>query len=99
VINLRGKIITLLDAGMVLGFGKTTATRDSRIIIVEAKNEFLGLLVDRVGEVLEVEPNQREPLPVNMPAEQARFFHHVCRAGGKVLAVLNPTEVLAGNRA
>ena len=47
-----------------------------------------------LGEVVEVERGQGESLPVNIPAAQARFFQQVCRAGGHVIAVLNPREVL-----
>ncbi len=94
VMNLRGKIVTLLDPGIILGLGKSVPTRDSRVFIVEDRNEFLGVLVDRAGEVMEVERGQGESLPVNIPAAQARFFQQVCRAGGHVIAVLNPREVL-----
>lgn len=94
VINLRGKIVTLLDLGMILGFGKSMITRDSRIFIIEDRNEFLGLLVDRVDEVIEIERGQSDSLPVNIPAAKARFFQGVCRAGGRVIALLNSSEVL-----
>lgn len=98
VINLRGKIVTLLDIGMILGLGRAPATRDSRVFIVEDRAEFLGLLVDRVGEVLEVDPDMEEPLPVNIPAARARFFRGVYRADGHVIAVLNPMTLLAESR-
>ncbi|MGA2714042.1 MAG: chemotaxis protein CheW [Bryobacteraceae bacterium] len=98
VINLRGKIVTLLDIGMVLGLGRAPASRDSRVFIVEDRTEFLGLLVDRVGEVLEVDPELEEPLPVNIPAAQARFFRGVYRANGHVIALLNPITLLAESR-
>jgi purine-binding chemotaxis protein CheW len=98
VINLRGKIVTLLDIGMILGLGRAPASRDSRVFIVEDRTEFLGLLVDRVGEVLEVEPDLEEPLPVNIPAARARFFSGVYRADGHVIAVLNPITLLAESR-
>jgi purine-binding chemotaxis protein CheW len=94
VMNLRGKIVTLLDLGMILGFGKSEITRENRVYILEDRNEFLGVLVDRVGEVIEVEPGRDEPLPINLPASQARFFSGVCRAGGHVIGILNPREVL-----
>lgn len=94
VINLRGKIVTLLDLGTILGFGKSVATRESRIFIIEDRSEFLGILVDSVSEVIEVEPGPGESLPVNIPAAQARFFQGVRRAGGRVVAILNTTEVL-----
>lgn len=98
VINLRGKIVTLLDLGMILGFGKSAISRESRVFIMEDRNEFLGVLVDRVGEVIEVDAGQRDALPVNIPALQARFFQGVCRAGGRVIALLNPGEVLNESR-
>jgi purine-binding chemotaxis protein CheW len=94
VINLRGKIVTLLDLGMILGFGKSAVTRESRVFIIEDRNEFLGVLVDRVSEVIEIEPGQVDALPVNIPAAQAHFFRGICRAGGHVIALLNPREVL-----
>lgn len=98
VINLRGKIVTLLDIGMILGLGKAPATRDSRVFIVEDRTEFLGLLVDRVGEVLELDPDREEPLPVNIPAARARFFRGVYRADGHVIALLNPITLLSESR-
>jgi purine-binding chemotaxis protein CheW len=98
VINLRGKIVTLLDLGMILGFGKSAVTLDSRIFIVEDRNEFLGILVDRVSEVIEMERGHKEALPVNIPSAQSRFFQGVCRAGGRVIALLNPGEVLNESR-
>jgi purine-binding chemotaxis protein CheW len=98
VINLRGKIVTLLDLGVILGLGKSLVTRESRIFILEDRNEFLGVLVDRADEVIPVEPGNEESLPANVPPSQARFFQRVCRAGGHVIAVLNQSEILNENR-
>jgi len=41
---------------------------------MEDRNEFLGILVDKAGEVIDVAGGQNESLPVNMPALQSRFF-------------------------
>ncbi|MEI9974038.1 MAG: chemotaxis protein CheW [Ignavibacteriota bacterium] len=48
ILNLRGKIVTILDLGLRLGFPKVVPSGDSRIFIIEDRNEFVGLLVDRV---------------------------------------------------
>ena len=72
VINLRGKIVTLLDTGLILGLAAAGRARESRVFLIEDRGEFLGLLVDRVGEM--IEPGSSEPLPLNIPAAQARFF-------------------------
>jgi len=99
VINLRGKIVTLLDLGMILGFGKSVITPESRVFIIEDRGEFLGVLVDSVSEVIEVEPGKEDAMPVNIPAAQARFFQGICRANGHVISLLNPRELLNENRA
>ena len=65
---------------------------------MEDRNEFLGILVDWAGEVIDVAGGQNESLPVNMPALQSRFFRGLCRTGGHVIAVLNPSEVLDESR-
>lgn len=98
VINLRGRIVTLLDLGMILGFGRSAITRESRIFIIEDRDEFLGAIVDKVCEVIEVQEEERHALPVNVPAAQARFFQDIYRSGGNVIAQLNPGEVLSENR-
>jgi purine-binding chemotaxis protein CheW len=99
VINLRGKIVTLLDAGLILASAPALRNRESRIFLIEDKGEFIGLLVDQVGEVIESEPSQWESLPLNIPAGQARFFQGVCRSAGRVITLLNQAEILSGNRA
>src|SRR5579862_2871601 len=53
IVNLRGKIITIVDLGLRLGFARAVSGADSRIFIIEDHHEFLGLLVDRVDEVVE----------------------------------------------
>jgi purine-binding chemotaxis protein CheW len=98
VMNLRGRIVTLLDLAMILGLGRTEISRDSRVFIVEDRNEFLGLVVDRVSEVVEIQAGQEEPLPLNIPDAQARYFTGVCRFGAQVISILNPAEVLNETR-
>jgi len=98
VMNLRGKIVSLLDLGMILGFGKSVITRESRVFIMDDQNEFLGVLVDKVSEVIDVERGEEGPVPVNIPARQARFFQGVVRSEGRIISLLNPREVLNENR-
>lgn len=95
VVNLRGKIVTIVDLGLRLGFPKAAAGTDIRIFIVEDQNEFIGLLVDRMDEVVEVERDHWQPTPANVPGEQARFFKGVCRARERVITLLDVTQILA----
>jgi purine-binding chemotaxis protein CheW len=95
IVNLRGKTVTILDLGLRLGFPKSISTRDSRVFIIEDRNEFVGLLVDRVDEVVEVERDQWQAPPANVPGGQARFFQGVYRTSGRVITVLDPGPILS----
>ncbi len=94
IVNLRGKIVTIVDLGLRLGFPRTVAGADSRIFIVEDRNEFIGLLVDRVDEVVEVERRHWQPPPANVSWGQARFFQGIYRARGRVIALLDAGQIL-----
>ncbi len=95
ILNLRGKIVTVLDLGLRLGYPPAVGSGNSRIFIIEDRNEFIGLLVDRVDEVVEVESSQWQALPANTPPAQEQFFKGVCHISGRVIAVLDPARILA----
>jgi purine-binding chemotaxis protein CheW len=95
IVNLRGKIVTVLDLGLRLGFPKISPSDESRIFILEDGNEFIGLLVDRVDEVVETDPAQLQQPPANISARQAGFVRGICRAANRVITVLDTARVLS----
>ena len=95
IVNLRGKIVTVLDLGLRLGFAQAVATGDSRIFIIEDRNEFVGLLVDRVDEVVEVDRDKWQAPPANVSWGQGRYFQGVCRTRERVITGLDPGLSLA----
>jgi purine-binding chemotaxis protein CheW len=94
IVNLRGRIVTVLDLGLRLGLPKAVPGPDSRIFIMEDGNEFIGLLVDRVDEVVERDPKLLQSPPANLSASQARFLKGICRAGNLVITVLDAVVIL-----
>lgn len=98
IVNLRGRIVTIVDLGLRLGFPPAVTGPDSRIFIIEDCSEFIGLLVDRVDEVVEIERDQWQPPPANVNWGQARFFKGVCRANGRVITLLDSAQILAEAR-
>ena len=54
LINLRGNVISLLDINLILDVNKSEAIQNN-IIIIEMQEELVGIMVDQVDEVLEVE--------------------------------------------
>lgn len=59
LVNLRGNVISLLDINLILDV-KKGENEQSSIIILEMDDELVGITVDQVDEVLEVEPNMLE---------------------------------------
>jgi purine-binding chemotaxis protein CheW len=94
IVNLRGKIVTVLDLGLRLGFPAAVPGPESRIFILEDGNEFIGLLVDRVDEVVETDPRQLQAPPANVSSSQARFLRAICRAGSRVVTLLDTASIL-----
>lgn len=56
LINLRGNVISLLDINLLLNIKKTDEIQSS-IIILEMEEELVGITVDQVDEVLDIEEN------------------------------------------
>ena len=95
IINLRGKIVTVIDLGVRLGFGRTAANDKNRTFIIENRNEFIGLLVDQVEEVVETDAGAVQPPPANVNTSQAAYLKGVFRTDERVVTLLDPGMVLA----
>ena len=66
VLNLRGRIVTLIDMRCRLGLGQRGDDGSAMAIGVECAGESYGLLIDQVGEVLTFDDAGREPNPTNL---------------------------------
>lgn len=81
VINLRGKIIPVIDMRKRFNLDQSTEiTEDTRIVIVEASGSIVGMIVDQVTEVIHLSQTNIEP----MPAASAGFDDSFIRGVGKV---------------
>ena len=94
VLNLRGRIVTLIDMRSRLGLGKRADDVPSMAIGVESRGESYGLLIDSVGEVLKLDDETREPNPINLDPRLARVSAGIHRLEGKLLMVVDVGRVL-----
>jgi len=94
VLNLRGRIVTLIDMRSRLGLGKRADDVPSMAIGVESRGESYGLLIDSVGEVLKLDDETREPNPINLDPRLARVSAGIHRLEGKLLMVVDVDRVL-----
>lgn len=98
IINLRGRIVTVIDIGVRMGIGVLTLTEDSRVFILEHEGESVGLLVDRVLDIVEIAREQISPPPPNLKGMHAKFVSGVFRTEETLVAILNTEQLLAGDR-
>ena len=94
VLNLRGRIVTLIDLRSRFGLGKAGDGDSSMAIGVESRAESYGLLIESVGEVLKLDDAAREPNPINMDARLARMSAGIHRLDGQLLIVVDIDRVL-----
>lgn len=77
IINLRGNVVTVIDARTAFGLPMLDHTQNSRIIVVEIEDFVLGILVDRVAEVIDLDKNAIETAPATSQDESSRFIQGV----------------------
>ncbi len=94
IMNLRGKIVTIIDLGKKLGLSETQFTDSTRIIIIESQEEYLGLLVDQVTDVVTTDWDHVSSPPSNIKGLKGRFFQGVYQSKTKLIAILDISEVL-----
>ena len=94
VLNLRGRIVTLIDLRRLLGLGERKDKAPAMAIGVEMRGESYGLLIDSVGEVLKLDDAAREPNPINLDPRLARVCTGIHRLEGQLLMVIDVDRVL-----
>ncbi len=94
VINLRGRIIPVLDLRRRFGLPRTDQTDDSRIMVVLVRQRMVGLIVDEVVEVLRIPKSAIEPPPSVGSSAGAEFTQGVGRIEDRLLIVLDLNRLL-----
>lgn len=63
LLNLRGTVISVTDLSMLLGFRRKTYSAECQVMILNADNKKIGIIVDSVKDVIQIENTRIEPLP------------------------------------
>jgi purine-binding chemotaxis protein CheW len=99
VINLRGAVVPVVDLACRFGRRSTDLTRRTCIVIVEVEGEGerqdIGVIVDAVSEVLEIQAGQIEPAPAFGARIRTDFIHGMGKVDGKFVIILNVNKVLS----
>ncbi len=97
VINLRGKIIPVVDLRKRFGFEiMTERTKENRIIVIETPNATVGFIVDAVTEVLRIKSGSIEPTPEMVTSGvDIRYIEGVAMLDDQLLIVLDTDKIFS----
>ena len=94
VLNLRGRIVTVIDMRARLGLARADDGKPPMAVGVDLRGESYGLLIDQIGEVLRLQEASREENPVNLDPRMAKFAGGVHRLDGQLMVILDVDRVL-----
>jgi purine-binding chemotaxis protein CheW len=94
LVNLRGKIVPMIDLRIRFGLVHKGFDQESRIIILNAGDLTVGVVVDRLWELLRLDPGAFQPPPVTAAKIDHEYFKEVASVQGRMLIVLDIYRLL-----
>ena len=94
IINLRGNVVTVIDTRQCFGLYNAEITDNSRIVIIEADKQVVGILVDSVAEVVYLRQSEIETAPNVGNEESAKFIQGVCNKNNELLILVELDKMM-----
>jgi len=94
VINLRGKIVSVLDLRKRLGEKEVTSSRRNRILVLEHRGKLSGLIVDSASEVIKIPASDVEPSPTELLQGGLNCVTGLGKYKGRLIVLLDMTRLL-----
>lgn len=94
IINLRGNVVTVIDTRIRFGLESAEVTDSTRIVIIEADQQVIGILVDSVAEVVYLRSSEIDSAPNVGTEESARFIQGVSNREGELLILVDLNKLL-----
>ncbi len=96
VINLRGRIIVVVDLAKKLGLPIKERDKDTRIIVIETNDTMVGMIVDHSREAIRISEDQIEPAPSLIAQKiNSDYLEGVGIVGERLLILLDLSKVLS----
>lgn len=94
IINLRGNVVTVIDTRARFGLPPAEVTDNTRVVIIEAEKQVIGILVDSVAEVVYLRQSEVDVAPNVGTDESARFIQGVANREGELLILVDLNKLL-----
>lgn len=95
IINLRGNVVTVIDTRDRFGLQSVEVTDSTRIVIIEADEQVVGILVDAVAEVVYLKQSEIETAPNVGNDDTARFIQGVCHKNDELLILVELEKMMS----
>jgi len=99
VMNLRGSVVPVIDLATKFGFPESKVTKRTCIVIAEVdhegKKELMGLIVDRVNQVMDILPDDIEPPPAFGTSIQSNFIRGLAKRDKTFIIILAVDKILS----
>jgi purine-binding chemotaxis protein CheW len=95
VLNLRGVVVPIIDLRCRFGQGLTDCTPTHIIIIVHVDGRQMGLLADRVLDIVSFDRNDVQPVPDVARSSRARFISGLVTVEGSMIALIDLARLLS----
>jgi purine-binding chemotaxis protein CheW len=93
LINLRGQIVTAIDMRKQLGLPMRPEDKSPMNIVVRTSDGAMSLLVDEIGDVLDVDPGAWERTPESLAPTAKELIRGVYKLNGRLLLVLDAERI------
>jgi purine-binding chemotaxis protein CheW len=94
VINLRGRLIPIIDLRTRLGLHRIESTKDSRIIVTEIGTTRIGMVVDSVSQVLQIPVEQIENPPELIVGVDTKYIRGVGKLADGIIILLELNRIM-----
>jgi len=98
VINLRGRIIPVIDLKRKLGLGEVGLERQTRVVVIRLRERLVGLLVDGASQVLKVPVSTIEAAPEEVVEIDANYIRGVAKLEKRLIILVDLPKILGLDR-
>jgi purine-binding chemotaxis protein CheW len=94
VVNLRGRVLPVVDLRLRLGLPAIDVDTSRRILVLPARGRLIGLLVDSVSAIQRIRPSEVQPVPPDVLTQRSDYFLGVAQREELLLLLLDADRVL-----
>ena len=95
IINLRGNVVTVIDSRKRFGLSEAEADDSTRIVIIEADNHVVGILVDSVAEVVDLRTSEIDAAPNVGNDDSSKYIQGVSSKDKELLILVDVNKLLS----